>query len=153
MLDSIQLSARQERRSIMLRQFHQNIQRMLSQLRMSDEDRKFYQKIENMYFQLRISEEKSKRRLEVSNHLKFVINQSIVQRRVQHQYRRANSAAPALVMARMMPPPVSKQYPGLSIPAATEVHGTIVAISGLHQHHTGNLNQRCRSGQLRFISE
>ena len=94
---------------------------------MSDDDRKFYQKIEKMYFQLRISEEKSKRRLEVSNHLKFVINQSTVQRRVQHQYRRANSAAPALVTARMydgrQPPRISKQYSGLSIPAAIEVRG------------------------------
>ena len=127
MLDPIQLSTRQERRSIILRQFHQNIQRMLVQLRMSDEDRKFYQKIEMMYCQLRISGENSKRRLETSNNLKFVINQSTVQRRVQHQYRRANSAAPALVTARMydgrQPPRISKQYSGLSIPAAIEVRG------------------------------
>ena len=86
MLDPIQLSTRQERRSIILRQFHQNIQRMLVQLRMSDEDRKFYQKIEMMYFQLRISEENSKRRLETSNNLKFVINQSRVQRKGPFTY-------------------------------------------------------------------
>ena len=123
MLDPIQLSARRERRRIMLRQFHQNIVRMLSQLKMSDEDRKFYQKLEKMCSQLKISDENFKRRLETSNNLKHVLSQG----RVKHQYNRAASAAPAAVTARMydgrQPPPISRQYSGLSIPAATGVCG------------------------------